>query len=157
MEGPSAYEPYFGPVGTENLETVARNYEIVNSIGRTDRGFVDPEEFAPDLWSRLSPDFELRERADLPDAKTYRGRDASKEFWRKTQELFAEVQWTPSELIDLGDIVVAVAKVKVVGRASDVTFEVDETDVFWFQGGLLVRLHAFPSKEEAFAALPHSF
>ena len=69
----------------ENVELVRRNHEVVNAIGRTGATFVDPEEFAPDLWSRLAADFELRERSDLPDAKTYRGPDEAKDFWRKTQ------------------------------------------------------------------------
>ena len=32
----------------ENLELVRRNYEVINSLGRTE-GFVDPEEIAPDV------------------------------------------------------------------------------------------------------------
>jgi hypothetical protein len=71
----------------ENVEIVRRTYEVINSIGRTGHEFVDPEGFAPDLWERLTPDFELHDRPDLPDSKAYRGRDESKEFWRKTQEL----------------------------------------------------------------------
>ena len=90
----------------ENVELVRRNYEVVNAIGRTGAKFVDPEEFAPDLWSRLAADFELRERPDLPDAKTYRGPDEAKDFWRKTQDLFSELRWEPLEIIDLGHAVV---------------------------------------------------
>src|SRR4051812_26978576 len=89
-----------------NLAFVRRNYEVINKVGQTGEDFVDPEEIAPDLWEQIDPDVELHERPDLPDAKVYRGRDASKEFWRKTQELFAEIRWQPHEFTDLGHAVV---------------------------------------------------
>jgi ketosteroid isomerase-like protein len=139
-------------VASPNLELVRRNYEVVNSIGRTDSGFIDPEDVAPDLWSRLAEDFELHERADLPDAKVYRGRDQSKEFWRRIQDVFAELRWEPQELIDLGDVIVVEAKLTAVGRGSDVRLELTETDVFWFREGMLVRLQAFATRAEALEA-----
>jgi ketosteroid isomerase-like protein len=136
----------------ENVELVRRNYEVINSIGRTDAGFVDPEEVAPDLWAGLHPDFELHERPDLPDARAYYGREESKKFWRKTQELFAQVQWEPQEFIDMGQAVVVVTRITVVGRESDARYETDETDVFWFRDGKLVKLQGFPSKGAALEA-----
>jgi|SRR5438045_1651458 len=75
----------------ENVEIVRRTYDVINAIGRTGPELVDIEAFAPDLWARLDPAFELHERRDLPDAKVYRSRVEAKEFWRKTQQLFAEV------------------------------------------------------------------
>ncbi len=135
----------------ENLELVQRCYAMVNSIGRTEE-FVDPEEVAPDIWARFAPDCELHERPDLPDAKTYRGRDESKAFWRKTQELFAEVRWEPLDVIDLGEVVVVEARFVGLGRGGDVPFEAAETNVFWFRDGMIVKLQAFPTKEEALAA-----
>ncbi|HKO27172.1 MAG TPA: hypothetical protein VJU80_06915, partial [Solirubrobacteraceae bacterium] len=90
----------------ESVDLVRRTYEVLNSIGQTGAAFVDPETLAPDLWMRLASDLELHERPDLPDAKVYRGREETKEFWRKTQELFSEIRWEPSNFIDLGDVVV---------------------------------------------------
>ena len=104
----------------ENVEIVRRAYEVNNSLGTTGPEFVDPEEVAPDFWVQLAPDVELRERTELPDAKAYRGRDEVKEFWRKTQEVFAEVRWEPQEFIDLGHGAVVVTKVVATGRGSDV-------------------------------------
>jgi hypothetical protein len=75
----------------ENVDLVRRNYEVINSLGRTGDEFIDPEQIAPDLWGRLDPDIELHERSELPDAKVYRGPAEVKDFWRKTQEVFAEV------------------------------------------------------------------
>jgi SnoaL-like domain len=135
----------------ENVDLVRRNYEVINSLGRTEE-FVDPEEIAPDLWGRLDPDVELHERPELPDAKVYRGPAEVKEFWRKTQEVFVEVRWQPLELIDLGHAVVAMTKITAVGRGSDVSAELDETDVFWFRNGMITCLKGFATKEEALEA-----
>jgi ketosteroid isomerase-like protein len=136
----------------ENVEIVRRAYEVNNSLGMTGSEFVDPEEVAADFWAHLAVDVELRERIELPDAKACRGRDEVKEFWRKTQEVFAEVRWEPQEFIDLGHAVVVLTKVVATGRGSDVSTEMDETDVFWFRDGQIVRLQGFATKEQALEA-----
>jgi ketosteroid isomerase-like protein len=136
----------------QNLALVRRNYEMINAIGRTDEGFVDPEELASELWARLAPDFELHGRPDVPDAKVYRGRDDAKEFWRQLQEVWAELRWEPREFIDLGHAIVVETRLAARGRGSDLLIESDETDVFWFRGEEIVRLPAFPTREQALDA-----
>ena len=136
----------------ENVEIVRQSYEIAKSIGRTGADFVDPEEVAPAFWARLDPDVELHERSELPDAKVYRGPDEAKEFWRKTQQVFAEIRWEPLEFMDLGDAVVVETRVVALGRGSEVPIEMDETDVFWFREGMIVRLQGFATKTEALEA-----
>jgi len=140
----------------DRIDLIRRNAEVINSLVRSGPDFADPEEHAPDLWARLAPDFELHERSDLPDAKVYRGRDATKEFWRKTQEVFAEVRWDLLEFVDLGHAVVVQSRVTALGRGSDVRIDADETDVFWFRDGALVRLAAFPTRAEGLAAARES-
>jgi ketosteroid isomerase-like protein len=139
-------------MSAENVAVVRRNYELINAVGRTSEAFVDPEEVDPEAWAQLDPDFELHERTDLPDRKVYRGREESKAFWRKTQDAFAELRWEPKEFVDLGHAVVVEARVVARGRGSDVPIEMDETDVFWFEDGRIVRLEGFPTKEAAMAA-----
>jgi ketosteroid isomerase-like protein len=134
----------------ENVEIVRRLYEV--SLTRRDADFLDPEEVAPDFWAHLAPDFELHERAELPDAKIYRGREEAKDFFRKTQDVFVEARWEPEEFIDLDQAVVVKTKVVAIGRGSDVPTEMDETDVFWFRDGMIVRLQGFATKEEALEA-----
>jgi ketosteroid isomerase-like protein len=139
-------------VSEENVALVRRNYEVINSIDLSGDGFVDPEEVAPDLWANLAPDFELHGRPDVPDTTIYRGREASKEFWRMLQEVWSELRWEPREIIDLGDAVVVETRITAIGRGSDVRIEADETDVFWFREGQLVRVQGFPTKAEALKA-----
>jgi ketosteroid isomerase-like protein len=135
-----------------NVALVRRNYEVINAIDRSGDEFVDPEQIAPDLWARLAPDFEMHGRPDVPDSTVYRGREASKGFWRMLQETFSELRWEPREFTDLGHAVVVEVRIMAVGRGSEVRIEEDETNVFWFRDGQIVRLQGFPTKEEALAA-----
>ena len=38
------------------------------------------------------------------------------------------------------------------GRGSDLRIEADETDVFWFRNGTIVRVQGFPTNAEALEA-----
>ena len=136
----------------ENVDLIRRAYEVINAIGRTSEAFVDPEEVDRDLWEQFDPAFELHERPDLPDRKVYRGREESKQFWRRIQELFSELRWEPRGFTDLGHAVVVDTRVFGLGRGGGVPIEADETDVFWFRDDRIVRLQGFPSHEEAMAA-----
>jgi ketosteroid isomerase-like protein len=147
---------YCGTVSEENVALVRRNYEAINSIVRTGDAFVDPEEAAPDLWAKLAPDFEMHGRPDVPDSKVYRGREATKEFWRMLQEVWSELHWEPLEFTDLGDAVVVETKLVARGRGSDLELEAYETDVFWFRDGQIVRVQGFATKPEALEAVESS-
>jgi ketosteroid isomerase-like protein len=139
-------------VSEEYVALVRRNYEVINAIDRSGDEFVDPEEMAPDLWASLAPDFELHGRPDVPDATVYRGREESKQFWRMLQEVFAELRWEPRVIIDLGHAVVVETRLVALGRGSDLRIESDETDVFWFREGAIVRVQGFATKAEALDA-----
>jgi ketosteroid isomerase-like protein len=139
-------------VSEEDVALVSRCYEMINALGRTGEEFVDPEEAFPELWAHLAPEFELHGRPDIPDSTVYRGREASKEFWRMLQEVWAELRWEPREFTDLGDAVVVETRIVAVGRGSDLRIETDETDVFWLRDGMIVRVAGFPTKEEALRA-----
>ena len=69
------------------------------------------------------------------------------------QEVWAEIRWEPVEFIDLGNIVVVETRIVGVGRGSDVPIEADETDVFWFRDGKIIRLTGFPTKRDALEAV----
>ena len=137
----------------DNVEVVRRCIEAINAIGKTGSDFVDPQDVAAEEWAFLAPEFELHERPDLPDGRVYRGPNEAKRFWRKTQEVFAEIRWEPLEFTDLGPAVVVQARVTATGRGSEVPAEFDETDVFWFRDGRIVRLQGFATKEQALEAV----
>jgi len=143
-------------VSEENIALVRRNYELINSIDRSGEEFVDPEVAGPDLWAALAPDFEISGRPDVPDQTTYRGREESKEFWRMIQEVWTELRWEPLEFTDLGHAVVVDTRLVGRGRGSDVPIDAQETDVFWFRDGQIVRVQGFPTREEALGAAQES-
>ncbi|HEY6638111.1 MAG TPA: nuclear transport factor 2 family protein [Solirubrobacterales bacterium] len=140
----------------KTVALVRRNYELINSIDRSGDEFVDPEDAGPDLWAGLAPDFEISGRSDVPDQTTYRGREQTKEFWRMIQEVWAELRWEPLEVTDLGHAVVVETPLVGRGRGSDVPIEAEETDVFWFRDGQLVRVQGFATKDEALEAARES-
>jgi ketosteroid isomerase-like protein len=94
----------------------------------------------------------MHSRPDVPDAVVYRGREASKDFWRTLHEVWAELRWEPHEFIDLGHAVVVETRITAVGRGSDLRLEDDETHVFWFRDGQIVRIQGFPTKDDGLAA-----
>ncbi len=136
----------------ENVELLRRAYERFNTVGRVEPDEVDLELLVPEFWSRLDQGLELHERPDLVDRKVYRGIEDSKQFWRKTWELFAEARWEPQEFIDTGDAVIVVSRLVGVGRGSDVPVEMDESVLWWFREGRIVRIEGFGSRAEALAA-----
>jgi ketosteroid isomerase-like protein len=138
--------------GSDNAEFVRGAFARFNELADQSVEVFDPERDAPELWEGTAPDFELHERPDLPDARVYVGREEAKEFWRKTWEIFSTIHWRTREVIDRGDVVIAVNRIVGTGRESNVEVEMDEADLFWFRDGLLVRLQAFGSREEALAA-----
>jgi ketosteroid isomerase-like protein len=139
-------------VSEENVEVVRRWFDGINAIGRTDPGGVDIEQIDAELWARVDPDAAFHERPDLPDAKVYCGREAGRDFFRKTWDLFAEIRWEPKEIVDGGDVVVVTSKVRAIGRGSDVPVEMDEAAAFWFRDGKIIRAAGFPDKQQALAA-----
>ncbi len=68
------------------------------------------------------------------------------------QEVWAELRWEPRGFTDLGHGVVVETRIVALGRGSDVPIEADETDVFWFRDGDIVKLQGFATKMEALEA-----
>lgn len=68
------------------------------------------------------------------------------------QEVWTELRWEPLEFTDLGDAVVVETRIVATGRGSDLRVEADETDVFWFRDGRLVKVQGFATKAEALEA-----
>jgi ketosteroid isomerase-like protein len=108
-------------VGDEPADFIVSGYE---ALSRKDI----------DAWLALaSPDVELHEVPEVPDARVYRGRGEAREWAEQMLQLVEEWHWTPAEvLFDEGDTVVVRALVTGHSKAGlplDMTlFHVIRTD-----------------------------
>jgi ketosteroid isomerase-like protein len=121
-----------------NLELLREIFTRFNETGELD-------------FSRADPEIELHDRPDVPDSRVWRGADGIRAFFAKTAESFDPIRWEPHELIPFGRHVVVHAHVVAYGAASGTPIEIDEGQLCTFRDGLLVRLQAFPTIEEAYA------
>jgi ketosteroid isomerase-like protein len=102
-------------------------------------------------FAAAHPDLELHDRPDVPDGRVWRGIDGVRAFFEKTAESFDPIRWEPREYIAAGRHVVVRAHVVAYGAASGTPIEVDEAQLWTFEDGLLIRLQAFPTIEDAYA------
>jgi ketosteroid isomerase-like protein len=103
----------------------------------------------------FSPDAELRDRANAPDqASVVRGIDAIREAWTLWTAAFDELRADVEEWTDAGDAVIGAVHWQGRGKASGVSIDVRQFDVYEFRDGQIVRATlALKSKEEALEAL----
>jgi ketosteroid isomerase-like protein len=123
---------------SRNIELVQTLFERFNETGEMDFSLADPE-------------IELHSRPDVPDSTVWRGIDGVRGFFARTAESFDPIRWEPREFVDQGRHVVVRAHIVAYGATSGAPIEIDEFQLWTFGDGLLVRLQAFPTIEEAYA------
>jgi ketosteroid isomerase-like protein len=84
---------------------------------------------------------------------THHGNEAIRVIYEENQKTLSGYDVVPVELIDSGDQVVAVAAVKGVGPASQISMDGDQfAFLFTIKSGRVVREQAFRNKDEALEA-----
>jgi ketosteroid isomerase-like protein len=112
----------------ENLEILTRASEALN------RGDVDT------AMQIYAPDAELRDRGNAPDQpRVVRGARAIRETWLLWSAEFDEFGVEVEEWIDTGDAVIARAHWQGRGKASGVSIDVRQFDLFELSDGKVVR------------------
>ena len=112
----------------ENVEIARRANAAFN------RGDVDAalEPFAPDA--------ELRDLANAPDqASVTKGTDAIRGAWTLWTAAFDELVAEVEEWTDAGDAVIAAVHWQGRGKASGMSIDVRQFDLYEFRDGLVVR------------------
>ncbi len=101
-----------------------------------------------------SPRAELRDLANAPDQATaLKGIDAIREAWTLWTAAFDELRVDIEEWTDVGDAVIAAAHWQGRGKASGMSIDVRQFDLFEFREGQIVRATlGLKSKEEALEA-----
>ena len=99
-------------------------------------------------------DAELRDLANAPDQATVvKGIDAIREAWTLWTAAFDELRVEVEDWTDVGDAVIAAAHWQGRGKASGMSIDVRQFDVFEFREGQIVRATlGLKSKAEALEA-----
>jgi ketosteroid isomerase-like protein len=126
-------------VSQENVDVVRAAYEFAN---RTHK---------PDL-DAFAPDCESHTRVDLPDATTHRGHDGLVKLAAEWFGAFDEFRLDVEDLIDAGDNVVVVVRLRGRVRSSRGEVDLPEPQVCKVHNGKIVEVRAYLTKDEALKA-----
>ena len=125
----------------KNVATVRAIWDAVNR-GDIDEAFkYAPDDFVAD-WSS----------SEAPESGVYRGRDEVKARFERTREVWSEMEYFETEMIDAGDQVVRVGGVRARGRGSGAEVSAQGAQVWTFQGETPISVRLYQDKAEAFEA-----
>jgi ketosteroid isomerase-like protein len=110
----------------ENVEIVRRVYD-----GWARGDFSNVDDFDPDIEFAM---------ADWPHQTTVRGIPQMWETWRSTLSAWTDFRATPSEILDLGDRVLATNRIDGRGKESGAAVSADVATVFTLEDGKVVRM-----------------
>jgi ketosteroid isomerase-like protein len=129
-----------------NLESLQRWYETYEG-----RGIEPAEDLIDELFD---PEVEFSPwLAREVERRTFYGPDGIRTFFRELSEMLGEVRYGVPEYRSLSeDVIVVLTRLEGAGRASAIPVGQDLGLVYEFRGGLVKRLTAFGSHEEALRA-----
>ena len=82
-------------------------------------------------------------------ASVYRGHAGFREWFAELREAWEILDHTPLELVDAGDAFAFLCRIKLRARASGIELDSRLGQVFWVEGGLIVREQDFSDWDEA--------
>ena len=124
---------------SENLESVRRAHEHFAKTGQP-------------LWEINDPVIEVFDH-DIPDARNpYRGRKGVEQWLSDFAESWESYGMDLERLVEAGDRVVSLFRIRAVGAGSGVLVERDDGMVWTFRDGRLVRLDYFNDQHQALEA-----
>jgi ketosteroid isomerase-like protein len=127
-------------VAEPNVNALKRGYAALN---RGDLSVV---------LELLHPEIEWHEPAPSPDAGTHRGRESFERFLRGWLESFEEFRVEPEQIVERGDVLIAVVRQSGKGRASGVGVDTRLAHLWSVEAGQAVRWEAIANPDEALAA-----
>jgi uncharacterized protein len=125
----------------DNVEILRDAYEALND-GDIERALAV-----------LDEDAEWSEHSDLPEAGTYRGRDAIRTFLESFLESWQDFDQEMEELITGGPCVLIMLRSRQRGKGSGVAVEAQYAHLWTMEDGRGVRVDAYFVREEALRAL----
>ena len=123
----------------ENAEIVRRGHEHFAKTGQPD-------------WEAIDADVEVFDH-DIPDARNpYRGVAGFSEWLADFAAAWDHFEMEVERVIDGGDRVVSLFRIRAVGAGSGIAVEREDGMVWIFREGKLVRLDYFNDQEAALEA-----
>jgi ketosteroid isomerase-like protein len=123
----------------ENVEIVREAHERFNKTGQP-------------MWERIDAGTEVFDH-DIPDASNpYRGVEGVTSWLSDFAEAWESYGLEVERLIDAGDRVVSLFRIRAVGAGSGVAVERGDAMVWIFRDGKLARLDYFNDQAEALKA-----
>jgi ketosteroid isomerase-like protein len=129
-------------VSLENVELSRRSFE---AIGRGDFAFIQ------DL---LAADVVIVQPPEVPDAKTYEGREAVRKSWEDWPKQWEGFRLELLEIIDVDDeTVISVTRQSGRGRESGIEMEFEVFFVARIRDGLTIRMEMYFGRDQALKAV----
>ena len=101
----------------------------------------------------MAEDFELVVAAEVPERRSYRGREGVAEFAQRWMEAFERFSMQRQELIDAGnDRVFASYRQSAIGKGSGVPIELEYFAVYEVENGKVVRTRHYLDRDKALEA-----
>ena len=94
--------------------------------------------FSPDLHYDAPQEWLI---AGMPSV--YRGHAGFREWFAELREGWEILDHTPLEVVDAGDVVAFLCKIRLRARASGIELDSRLGQVFWLEHGLIAREHDF--------------
>jgi ketosteroid isomerase-like protein len=127
---------------SEQTELLRRGYELLNREGVA--GIVD----------LLDPEFEVQTAPELPEAGTYKGREAFGTLVETLSEPFEELRVEPEQIIEVQeDLLVIPLHIVGRGKLSGVGLDAHVIHVWTMRGQKALRLRVFTTPVQVMAAL----
>ena len=122
----------------ENVEIIRQGYELFNRTGEIDPAVYDP-------------DFEFHDFAESPEPFRH-GVEAWEQWTNDIREAFEDFILEPSELIDIGDQVLALVVLRGRGRTSGVPTEMPLGVLWNLRQGKITKCTVFRDQRQALEA-----
>jgi ketosteroid isomerase-like protein len=125
----------------ENVELVRRAHEALNA------GNID------ELVTLCHHDFQLDMSDRALNPATYQGHEGIRQFYSEVQEVWERYVWEPEEMLDEGDVVVALLRTEGRGRGSGVEIDRKTAMIWTLRGGKALRLRFYREPKSALEAV----
>ena len=125
----------------ENVELARQAFEAIH---RGDFAWFEE-------WT--TADLVIVQPPEVPDAKTYEGRDAVIEAWEDWPKQWEDFRLDLIEIIDVSDdVLISVTRHRGRGRESGIEMDFEVFYVYYGRDGKVARMEMFFSREQALEA-----